>query len=281
MNEESNSASTQSFVPPAISFDESIEQLKNSSKNQIKELDYRQTKNLIFIMIATQQLTDPVFLQTILEEFPQLAKDSLSIEELKNLFVDISSISDTNKKDIQKLFKPDSKICLIHLYLFITKKKKFDIIKQLQFNDNNPFFEDINILEFYILLCLQSYFLHFCDSNIFKYLYKPEYITDTVKIYYCRMTDTDASILELIFSDNTEEKNRIVGEKENWTYLHVLIWNSSWDGPDEKKIQYDCYKQLVTDENKKIKDYEGRTVFDLYKEIYSYKIDPSIESLLR
>ena len=100
-------------------------------------------------------------------------------------------------------------------------------------------------------------------------------------IYYCTVWDADATILQLIFNNKNKEKNFIIAEKQKWTYLHIMIWNGTWGSvTDDTKKQFDCYKVLVTDENKLMQDYEGKTPFDLYKEIYGSKLNSSIQSLL-
>ena len=112
-------------------------------------------------------------------------------------------------------------------------------------------------------------------------LYKPEYITESIVSYYCTVTDADASIFELIFSNKHQEKNKIISNSSGWTYLHAVIWNGSWGDSCEKTQQLNCYKQLVTDQNIKITDNDGKTPYDLYKEIYSGELDKSIISLLK
>ncbi len=250
--------------------------------HKVKETEYDRIKNLTFILVLTQRFTNYLFLQKILKKFPQLASDSISIEELKKL-VNEFNIPEMEEEDLKEVFKPNCKINLIHVYLMISKEPNLSIIKQLKF-DNNPFIIFSNILETYIGGCANnSYLLNHCNSDIFMYLYKPEYVTDTIKNYYCTIADADSSILKLLFT-NKNDKNKIVSEEENWTFLHVLIWNGSWGGDDEKLKIFNCYQQLVTEENKKIKDNDNRTPLDLYKYVYSNstksKEDLAIESLL-
>ena len=113
--------------------------------------------------------------------------------------------------------------------------------------------------------------------QIFKYLYKPEYITDIIRTFYCKIADADPTIIKLVYSD--DDKNIIVSESYNWTYLHVLIWNGSWDGKDQD--EYECFKYLATKDNILIKDSDGKTPLDLYLDTCSDKINTSIKELLK
>jgi hypothetical protein len=243
-----------------------------------QDSDYNRIKFLMFSIILTRS-SDSDFLQKTFDKFPNLAKDKISMNELKNI---IREFKISPMEDIEDIFKPDCEIYLIHLYLLMSKKPDLNIIKKLHLNQNNPFNSFDNILETYIIGCQEkSFFGNRCDSDIFLYLYKPEYITETIMIYYCTVWDADATILQLIFNNKNKEKNFIIAEKQKWTYLHIMIWNGTWGSvTDDTKKQFDCYKVLVTDENKLMQDYEGKTPFDLYKEIYGSKLNSSIQSLL-
>ena len=75
--------------------------------DKVKETDYNRIKNLTFILVLTQRFTDYLFLQKILKKFPQLASDSLSVEELKEL---VNEFNIPEMEEIEELFKPNCKL---------------------------------------------------------------------------------------------------------------------------------------------------------------------------